>query len=120
MEFSLPFSSLSKRKMRGNNSPKSETISPETKQLKETDKEQVNSPPATVSPPKIKNDQEDIVLSALDMAEDFGSKVDLILSKLSQLENIGTQINISQDSVDWINQTVANLQSEFYRLKEDV
>ena len=54
------------------------------------------------------------------MAEDFGSKVDLILSKLSQLESIGTQINILQDSVDRINQTVANLQSQFCRLKEDV
>ena len=120
MEFSSPLSSLSKRKTRTNNSPKSETISSETKRLKETDKEQANSPPAIVSPPKIKNDQEDIVLSALDMAEDFGSKVDLILSKPSQLENIGTQINILQDSVDRINQTVANLQSEFCRLKEDV
>ena len=54
------------------------------------------------------------------MAQDFASKVDLILSKLSQLENIGTQINVLQDSVDRINQTVANLQSEFHRLKEDV
>ena len=54
------------------------------------------------------------------MAEDFASKVDLILSKLSQLESIGTQINILQGSVDRINHTVANLQSEFHRLKEDV
>ena len=121
MEFSSPISSLFKRKTRGNNSPKSETISPETKRLKESDKEhQANSPPAIVSPPKTKNDQEDIVLSALDMAEDFASKVDLILSKLSQLESIGTQINILQGSVDRINHTVANLQSEFHRLKEDV
>ena len=54
------------------------------------------------------------------MAQDFASKMDLIISKLSQVENIGTQINILQDSVNRINQTVANLQSEFYRLKEDV
>ena len=121
MEVSSPISSPFKRKTRGNNSSKSETISPETKPLKESDKEhKVNSPPAIVSPPKIKNNQEDIGHSALDMTEDFGSKVDLILSKLSQLENIGMQINILQDSVYWINQTVTNLQSEFYRLKEDV
>ena len=81
---------------------------------------QANAPPAIVSPSKTKNDSEDEVLSALNMAQDFASKVDLILSKLSQLENIGTQINVLQDSVDRINQTVANLQSEFYRLKEDV
>lgn len=30
------------------------------------------------------------------------------------------QINILQDSVDQINKTVANLQSEFYCLKEHV
>ena len=30
-------------------------------------------------------DSEDVVLSALNMAQDFASKVDLILSKLSQL-----------------------------------
>lgn len=121
MEFSSPLSSLFKRKTRGSNSPTSETISPETKRLKESVKEdQANAPPAIVSPPKSKNDSEDVVLSALNMAQDFASKVDLILSKLSQLENIGTQINVLQDSVDWINQTVANLQSEFHRLKEDV
>ena len=121
MEFSSPLSSLFKRKTRGSNSPTSETISPETKRLKESVKEdQANAPPAIVSPPKSKNDCEDVVLSALNMAQDFASKVDLILSKLSQLENIGTQINVLQDSVDRINQTVANLQSEFHRLKEDV
>ena len=120
MEFSSPLSSLFKRKTRGSNSPTSETISPETKRLKESVKEdQANAPPAIVSPPKSKNDCEDVVLSALNMAQDFASKVDLILSKLSQLENIGTQINVLQDSVDRINQTVANLQSEFHRLKED-
>ena len=79
---------------------------------------QANAPPAIVSPPKKKNDSEDVVLSALNMAEDFAAKVDLILSTLSQLENIGTQIKILQDSVDRMNQTVANLQSDFYRLKE--
>ena len=121
MEFSSPLSSLFKRKTRGSNSPTSKTISPETKRLKESVKEdQANAPPAIVSPPKSKNDSEDVVLSALNMAQDFASKVDLILSKLSQLENIGTQINVLQDSVDRINQTVANLQSEFHRLKEDV
>ena len=121
MEFSSPLSSLFKRKTRGSNSPTSETISPETKRLKESVKEdQANAPPAIVSPPKSKNDSEDVVLSALNMAQDFASKVDLILSKLSQLENIGTQINVLQDSVDRINQTVANLQSDFHRLKEDV
>ena len=121
MEFSLPLSSLFKRKTRGSNSPTSETISPETKRLKESVKEdQANAPPAIVSPPKSKNDSEDVVLSALNMAQDFVSKVDLILSKLSQLENIGTQINVLQDSVDRINQTVANLQSDFHRLKEDI
>ena len=121
MEFSSPLSSLFKRKTRGSNSPTSENISPETKRLKESVKErQANAPPAIVSPSKTKNDSEDEVLSALNMAQDFASKVDLILSKLSQLENIGTQINVLQDSVDRINQTVANLQSEFYRLKEDV
>ena len=121
MEFSSPLSSLFKRKTRGSNSPTSETISPETKRLKESVKEgQANAPPAIVSPPKSKNDSEDVVLSALNMAQDFASKVDLILSKLSQLENIGTQINVLQDSVDRINETVANLQSEFHRLKEDV
>ena len=121
MEFSSPLSSLFKRKTRGSNSPTSETISPETKRLKESVKEgQANAPPAIVSPPKSKNDSEDVVLSALNMAQDFASKVDLILSKLSQLENIGTQINVLQDSVDRINQTVANLQSEFHCLKEDV
>ena len=121
MEFPSPLSSLFKRKTRGSNSPTSETISPETKRLKESVKEdQANVPPAIVSPPKSKNDSEDVVLSALNMAQDFASKVDLILSKLSQLENIGTQINVLQDSVDRINQTVANLQSEFHRLKEDV
>ena len=120
MEFSSPLSSLFKRKTRGSNSPTSETISPETKRLKESVKEhQANAPPAIVSPPK-KNDSEDVVLSALNMAQDFASKVDLILSKLSQLENIGTQIKILQDSVDRMNQTIANLQSDFYRLKEDV
>ena len=121
MEFSSPLSSLFKRKTRGSNSPTSETISPETKRLKESVKEdQANTPPAIVSPPKSKNDSEDVVLSALNMAQDFASKVDLILSKLSQLENIGTQINVLQDSVDRINQTVANLQSKFHHLKEDV
>ena len=121
MEFSSPLSSLFKRKTRGSNSPTSENISPETKRLKESVKErQANAPPAIVSPSKTKNDSEDEVLSALNMAQDFASKVDLILSKLSQLENIGTQINVLQDIVDRINQTVANLQSEFYRLKEDV
>ncbi|CAH3184434.1 unnamed protein product [Porites lobata] len=121
MEFSWPLSSLFKRKTRGSNSPTSENISPETKRLKESVKEdQANAPPAIVSPTKSKNDSEDVVLSALNMAQDFASKVDLILSKLSQLENIGTQINVLQDSVDRINQTVANLQSEFHRLKEDV
>ena len=121
MEFSSPLSSLFKRKTRGSNSPTSETISPETKRLKESVKEdQANAPPAIVSPPKSKNDSEDVVLSALNMAQDFASKVDLILSKLSQLENIGTQINVLQDSVDRIKQTVVNLQSDFHRLKEDV
>ena len=81
---------------------------------------QPNVPPTIVLPPKMKSNSEDIVLSALNMAEDFASKVDLILSKVSQRENIGTQINILHDSVDWINQTVANLQSEFYHLKEDM
>ena len=81
---------------------------------------QANAPPAIELPPKTKTDSEDVVLSPLDMAQDFASKVDLIISKLSQLENIGTQINTLQDSVDRINQTVANLQSEYYRLKEDV
>ena len=110
-----------KRKTRGSNSPTSETISPKTKRLKESVKEhQANAPPAIVSLPKKKNDSEDVVLSALNMAEDFASKVDLILSKLSQLENIGTQIKILQDSVDRMNQMVANLQSDFYRLKDDV
>ena len=121
MGFSSPFPSLFKRKTRGNNSPTSETISPETKRLKERVKEhQANAPPAIVSPPKTKTDSEDLVLSALDMAEDFASKVDLILSMLSQLESIGTQINTLQDSVDRINQTVANLQSELCCLKKDV
>jgi len=121
MEFSSPLSSLFKRKTRGNNSPTSETISPETKRLKEDAKEhQANTPPAIVSPPKTKSDSEDVVLSALDMAQDLASKVDQILSKLSQLENIGTQINTLQDSVDRINQAVANLQSEYSRLKEEV
>ena len=121
MEFSSPLSSLFKRKTRGSNSPTSETISPETKRLKESVKEhQANAPTAIVSSPKTKNDSEDVVLSALDMAQDFASKIDLILSKLSQLESIGSKINILQDSVDRINQTVANLQSEFHRLKEDV
>ena len=121
MEFSSPLSSLFKQKTRGSNSPTSKTISPETKRLKESVKEgQANAPPAIVSPPKSKNDSEDVVLSALNMAQDFASKVDLILSKLSQLENIGTQINVLQDSVDRINQMVANLQSEFHCLKEDV
>ena len=51
---------------RGSNSPTSETISPETKRLKESVKEdQANAPPAIVSPPKSKNDSEDVVLSAL-------------------------------------------------------
>ena len=60
MEFSSQLSSLFKRKTRGNNSPKSETISPKMKRLNESDKEhQANSPPAIVSPPKTKNDQED-------------------------------------------------------------
>jgi len=121
MEFSSPLSSLFKRKTRGSISPTSESISPETKRLKESVKEhQANAPPAIESPPKTKTDSEDVVLSPLDMAQDFASKVDLIISKLSQLENIGTQINTLQDSVDRINQTVANLQSEYYRLKEDV
>ena len=110
-----------KRKTRGSNSPTSETISPETKRLKESVKEhQANAPPTILLPPKKKNDSEDVVLSALNMAEDFASKVDLILSKLSQLENIGTQIKILQDSVDRMNQMVANLQSDFYCLKDDV
>ena len=110
MEFSSPLSSLFKRKTRGSNSPTSETISPETKRLKESVKEQqANAPPAIVSSPKTKNDSEDVVLSALDMAQDFASKIDLILSKLSQLESIGSKINTLQDSVDRINQTVANL-----------
>ena len=121
MEFSSPLSSLFKRKTRGSISPTSESISPETKRLKESVKEhQANAPPAIESPPKTKTDSEDVVLSALDMAQDFASKVDLIISKLNQLENIGTQINTLQDSVDRINQTVANLQSEYHRLKEDV
>ena len=117
MEFSSPLSSLFKRKTRGSISPTSESISPEAKRLKESVKEhQANAPPAIESPPKTKTDSEDVVLSALDMAQDFASKVDLIISKLSQLENIGTQINTLQDSVARINQTVANLQSEYYRL----
>ena len=88
-EFSSPLSSLFKRKTRGNNSPTSETISPEKKRLIESVKEhQANAPPAIASPPK-KNDSEDVVLSALNMVQDFASKVDLILSKVSQLENIG-------------------------------
>ena len=121
MEFSSPLSFLFKRKTRGSNSPTSETISPKTKWLKESAKEhQANAPLAIVSLPKMKNDSEDVVLSALNMAEDFASKIDLILSKLSQLESIGSKMNILQDSVDRINQTVANLQSEFHRLKEDV
>ena len=67
---------------------------------------QANAPTVIVSLPKTKNDSEDVVLSALDMAEDFASKIDLILSKLSQLESIGSKINISKDAVDRINQTV--------------
>jgi len=119
MEFSSLLSSLFKRKTRGSISPTSESLSPKTKRLKVSVKEhQANAPPAIESPPKTKTDSEDVVLSALDMAQEFASKVDLIISKLNQLENIGTQINTLQDSVDRINQTVANLQSDYYRLKE--
>ena len=113
------------RKKGGSSSPTSEAISPETKRLKESVKEhQANAPPAIESPAKTKaktrSDSEDVVLSALDMAQDFASKVNQILSKLSQLESIGTQIKILQDSVHRINQMVSNLQGEFYRLKEEV
>ena len=121
MEFSSPLSSLFKRKTRGSNSPTSEVTSPETKRLKESVKEQqANAPLTIVSSPKTENDSEDVVLSALDMTQEFASKIDLILSKLSQLESIGSKMNILQDSVDQINQTVANLQSEYHLLKEDV
>ena len=94
MECSLPLSSLIKRKTRGSNSPTSETISPETKRLKESVKEdKANAPPAIVSSPETKKNSEDVALSALDMAQDFASKIDLILSKLSQLERIGSKLN---------------------------
>lgn len=74
MEFSSPISSLFKRKTRGSNTPTSETISPETKRLKESVKEQqANAPSTIVSSPKTKNNSEDVVLSALDMAQDFAS-----------------------------------------------
>ena len=121
MEFSSPLSSLFKRKTRGSNSPTSETISPETKRLKESVKEhQVNAPLTIVSSPKTKNNSEDVVLSALDMAQDFASKIDLTLSKLCQLESVGSKMNILQDSADRINQTVANLQSDSHHLKGDI
>ena len=121
MESSSPFSSLFKRKTRGSNSSTSENISPETKRLKESVKEhQENAPAAIESPAKANSESEDVVLSALDMAQDLASKMDQILSKLSQLESIGPQMKTLQDSVDRINQTVVNLQGEFHRLKEDV
>jgi len=112
------FSSFFKRKSRASGSPTIiETVSPDSKRLQEEEEEPVFQDLARVAI-STSSDPGDEVLSALNMADNLGSKMDEILEKLNQLDSIGCQIKSLHESMDRINQIVKGLECNFNRLKQ--
>jgi len=112
--------SFFKRKSRASGSPTIiETVSPDSKRLKEEEEEPVFQDLARVAF-STSSDPGDEVLSALNMADNLGSKMDEILEKLNQLDSIGCQIKSLHESMDRINQIVKRLECKFNRLKQEV
>lgn len=126
MEFSALFKRKTRESSRDTTSPSKVVTSPDSKRAKEGEEEDqelhVASATEILTSPNESNDEpsQDVVITALDMAEDFASKVNEILVKVQQLDTIALQITSLQESVNKINTTVAGLQHEFNRLKEDV
>ncbi|KAJ7381232.1 hypothetical protein OS493_001348 [Desmophyllum pertusum] len=126
MEFSALFKRKTRESSRDSTSPSKVVTSPDSKRVKEGEEEDkelhVASATEILTSPNESNDEasQDVVITALDMAEDFASKVNEILVKVQQLDTIALQITSLQESVNKINTTVAGLQHKFNRLKEDV
>ena len=98
-----------------------ETNSPESKRLKEGEDDlHCHEAFAVECSTASSEGKNDVVLSVLDMAEDFASKVDLILSKLVKLDQIATEIQSLLESVERINLTVKSVQQDCVRVEQDL
>ena len=98
-----------------------ETNSPESKRLKEREDDlHCHEALAVECSAASSEGKNDVVLSVLDMAEDFASKVDLIFSKLVKLDQIATEIQSLRESVERINLTIKSLQQDCVRVEQDL
>ena len=104
--YRLELLSLIKRKSR-RSSHESSSDSPYFKQRKEEKELE-------------EEENRDVVLTALSMAEDFASKADEILAKLLKLDAITSQIHFLQQSVNKKNVTISALQIEVAQIKVDL